>query len=157
MARWRLASPHLERGGFSLLEVVVALALLSVGLIAIGSVLTATVERVARAEDAACALEGAQSAAAAAHPALVYPVGWQPIGAAGPDGALATVDDVAAVSPTEELDCRAPRCWRRVELVQQGVLLWFRVEAACGPRASGISEPTGPGATAAHAVLLVAR
>lgn len=135
-----------ETGGFALLEVVVALALLAISTLVIAEALGAAFNhlRAARAARRATAV-----AAAIAHTfdgAADYPAGWRVVGTAGGDALPGTGDD----GPPDE---PATACRRRVTRVSSGATEWVWVEARCLPAGA---EAVG-GRLGAGAVLLRGR
>jgi len=133
-------------GGFALLEVVVALGLLTVSTLVIAEALGAALEY-ARAAEAA--RQASAVAAAVAHtfdPRASYPTGWRAVGDAGVDGLPGTTDD----GPPGGLgwDCR-----RRAVNAQGPNVGWLWVEASC----SGLRTPSGTGIFRGHGGVLARR
>lgn len=129
-----------EKGGFALLEVVVALGLLAVSTLVIAEALGAAFNhlRAARAARRATAV-----AAAIAHTFDVdadYPAGWRVVGTAGADALPGTGDDGPPDAP-------ATACRHRVTRATSGSAEWVWVEARCLPDgAESIGGRLGAGA-----------
>lgn len=129
-----------EMGGFALLEVVVALGLLTISTLVIAEALGAAFNhlRAARAARRATAV-----AAATAHTFdsdADYPAGWRVAGTPGADALPGTGDDGPPDAP-------ATACSRRVTRMSAGTSEWIWVEARCLPEgAESIGGRLGAGA-----------
>ena len=124
-------------GGFALLEVVVAAAMLAVSTLLIAQVLGAALDY-ARAAEAGRRAEAV--AAAVAHTfddGADYPAGWRLVGTPGADGVPGTRDD----GPP---DGSEPPCWLRLGSASRGAAgSWLWVEVTCSGAAEG-PPPTAP-------------
>ncbi len=111
-------------GGFALLEVVVALAILAVSTLVIAESLGAAIAYAGAAEAARRATAAAAAIADTSTGSADYPAGWRVVGTVGTDGVPGTRDD----GPPTELE---PPCQRHVETVDASGHRWLWVEAAC--------------------------
>ena len=126
---------RLGQGGFALLEVVVALGLLTISTLLIAEALGAAIEYARAAELARRATAAAAAIADSTSDRVDLPAGWRAVGTLGADGLPGTRDDG---SP----EASEPACRRRIlELPSAGVV-WVWVESSC------VSEET-PGSGAA--------
>ena len=129
--------------GFTLLEVVVAIAILGIGLLGLGIVLGAAVERAAAAASVGTSLQAVAAIAETSTNDSSYPGGWRLVGTVGADGLPGTVDD--RLPPPDR-----PPCWRRVTAIDAPLMRWFWIEATCDiaftadrGRAVDSTPPTG--------------
>lgn len=139
------------KGGFALLEIVVALGLLAVCTLVIAEALGAAFEYL-RAADAA--RRATAVAAAVAHTFdgdADYPAGWRVVGAPGADALPGTRDDGPPPLP-------ATACRRRVIPVTRAQQRWVWVEASCtGGAGGGSGAPLRGGTLGRGAMLLRGR
>jgi type II secretory pathway pseudopilin PulG len=118
------------RGGFVLLEVVVALGLLAVSTLLIAEALGAAIEYARAADLARRATAAAAAVAATSSERLDSPAGWRAVGTPGADGLPGTRDDGPPDSPE-------PECRRRVLSTVSGGVVWTWVESSCSPGIAG--------------------
>ena len=125
-------------GGFALLEVVVALGVLTISTLVIAQALGAALQYSRAAEAARQATAVAAAIAHTFDERVEYPAGWRVVGAPGLDGLPGTRDDIPPDGP-------GPRCWRRVVL---GISRWVHVEAPCFGNTAPVGDVgvQGPGA-----------
>lgn len=121
-------------GGFALLEVVAALALVAVSALGIAQALEAAVGYAGAARVARRALAVAEVTVALHTPGQSYPSGWTPVSARLGAG--------VGVPPLPELE-DGPRCWRRVTVDGHGGRTWLWVEGSCGQEPGEGPGPTG--------------
>lgn len=117
-----------SRRGFTLLEVLVALALLGVTLLGLAGTLTAAIGTLAAARDVDEALSSALAVGATARGAQAYERSPHAAGAPGGDGLPDTPDDLRG----------AVDCLRRELPVPGPSADWLWVEAACGAAAAEV-------------------
>ncbi len=129
---WRLQHPE-RPGGFALLEVVVALAILAVSTLVIAESLGAAIAYAAAAEAARRATAAAAAIADTSTGSADYPAGWRVVGTVGTDRVPGTRDDGPPTGPE-------PPCQRHVETVDASGHRWLWVEAAC----NSVGAPGGP-------------
>ena len=130
--------------GFSLLEAVIALAVLTVALLGIARVLGSATQFAAGARRARLASEAATALAATLSEVAVYPEEWTPVGGAETDGLPGTSDDAPR---------QGPHCRRQVTVLTSGDVRWWWVQVEC----SAESEPGDEPPLGARAGLLVGR
>lgn len=109
--------------GFSLLEVVVALAVLTISFLGIARVLGAATVYAAAARRGRLAAEAAVAVGTTLVAGVVYPMGWRPVGAAGADALPGTADDTVGTNSP---------CRRRITAVAASESDWRWVEVECG-------------------------
>lgn len=126
-----------------LLEVAVALAVLTVGMLAIAAVLGAASSRATAALTRRAAVSAAAEVVDALDITGTYPSGWHELGQAGADGLAGTDDDVPDPSRF------GTPCWLRTAMSTTDDLTWMWVEAECGSAARPGDE-AGGGDTRAH-------
>jgi len=120
----------LGRGGFVLLEVVVALGLLAVSMLLIAEALGAAIEYSRAADLARRATAAAAAIADTSSNRADIPAGWRAVGTPGADGVPGTRDDGLP-------DQSAPTCRRRGMTTMSRGVAWVWVESSC---ASGDGE-----------------
>lgn len=113
-----------QRGGFVLLEVVVALGLLAVSTLLIAEVLGAAIEYARAADLARRAAAAAAAVADTSSGRADIPAGWGAVGTPGADGLPGTRDD-GSPEPSE------PACRRRVVTSMWRGSEWVWVEVSC--------------------------
>ncbi len=138
-------SGQVQRGGFSLVEVMVALLMLAITMLGMVRVLGAAVDLTGAAENHRRALDAVGAVAQTAAPGIDYPGGRRPVSSPGLDGLPGTADDP---SPS------APGCQRQVDALASASPQWLWVRAWCGVAAGSDAEGSG---SPASARLLVAR
>ena len=111
-------------GGFALLEVVVALAILTVSTLVIAESLGAAITYAGAAEAARRTTAAAAAIADTSTGSADYPAGWRVVGTVGTDRVPGTRDDGPPTGPQ-------PPCQRHVETVDASGHRWLWVEAAC--------------------------
>ena len=121
-----------------LLEVVVALAVLTVGVLAVAAVLGAASSRAAAAVSRRAALEAAAEVVDTLGAGVDYPSGWHEVGRPGADRLAGTDDDVPDPSRF------GTPCWMRTAASSTVELTWLWVEAECGS-ATRPDDRTGGG------------
>ena len=136
-------SEQVHRGGFSLVEVMVALLMLAITMLGIVRVLGAAVDLTGAAENHRRALDAVGALAQTAAPGIDHPIGRRPVSLPGPDGIPGTADD-----PPPSV----PGCQRQVDALASFSPQWLWVRAWCGVAA----RSDGP-ESLASARLLVAR
>ncbi len=124
-------------GGFALLEVVVALAILAVSTLVIAESLGAAIAYAGAAEAARRATAAAAAIADTSTGSADYPAGWRVVGTVGTDRVPGTRDDGLPTEPE-------PPCQRHIETVDVSGHRWLWVEASCG----GAGIVAGPRADA---------
>lgn len=112
-----------HHGGFSLVEVMVALLIMAIAMLGIVRALAAAVAVLGAADDHRRGLEAIGAVAQTAAPGIAYPIGRRPVSTPGPDGLPGTADD----PPTLQSGCE-----RQIDSIPGLAVDWLWVRAWCG-------------------------